>query len=60
MFGTDFSYEDFAHFQGMATDSNMTRLPDQDMQGHPSFVVETIPVSDGSKYSRILSLALPV
>lgn len=55
MFGTDFSYEDFAHFQGIAADSNMTRLADQDLQGHPAYVLETIPASDGSKYSKILS-----
>jgi len=55
MFGTDFSYEDFAHFQGMATDSNTSRLADQDMQGHPTYVLETVPASDGSKYSKILS-----
>jgi Outer membrane lipoprotein-sorting protein len=55
MFGTDFSYEDFAHFQGLATDSNMKRLADQDLQGHATYVVETLPGSKGSKYSRILS-----
>lgn len=55
MFGTDFSYEDFAYFQGMATDSKVTRLEDQDIDGRGHYVVEILPGSSGSKYSKVMS-----
>ena len=55
MFGTDFSYEDFAFFQGVATDSKITRLPDEDFEGAGNYVVEALPGGAGSKYSRIVS-----
>ena len=35
MFGTDFSYEDFAHFYGTDTDVNVVRLEDQELDGRP-------------------------
>lgn len=54
MFGTDFSYEDFAYFQGMATDSKVTRLDDQDIDGRGNYVVEILPGSAGSKYSKVM------
>jgi len=55
MFGTDFSYEDFAYFQGMATDSRVTRLADQDIDGRGNYVVEILPASEGTKYSKVVS-----
>jgi hypothetical protein len=55
MFGTDFSYEDFAYFQGVATGSKTTRLEDQAVEGATNYVLETVPTTDGSKYSRVVS-----
>lgn len=55
LFGTDFSYEDFAYFQGLANTSKMTRLDDQDMDGVTHYVLELIPSAEGSKYSRLVS-----
>ena len=55
MFGTDFSYEDFAYFQGLATENKTTRLADQTLEGMQNFVLETVPSGEGSKYSRIVS-----
>ncbi len=55
MFGTDFSYEDFAHFQGMAEQNSVKRLEDQTIDGARQIVLEALPVGEGSKYSKILS-----
>jgi Outer membrane lipoprotein-sorting protein len=55
MFGTDFSYEDFAYFQGVAAGSKITRLADEELAGAANYVLEALPGADGSKYSRIVS-----
>ncbi len=55
MFGTDFSYEDFAYFQGVAGGSKITRLADENVEGATNYVLEALPGADGSKYSRIVS-----
>ena len=57
LFGTDFSYEDFQHFQNVAESSGSVRQPDDDLEGRPVYVVEQIPGPDsGSAYSRVVSL----
>lgn len=55
MFGTDFSYEDFTSFQGVALSGTTTRIDDQDVDGMTAYVFETIPSDVSSKYSRLLS-----
>ena len=55
MLGTDFSYEDFAHFQGIALASEVKRIDDQDLDGRAAFVLETTPLDENSAYQRILT-----
>jgi hypothetical protein len=53
LLGTDFSYEDFAHFQQIARSGRITRVQDEDLDGHASYVLETAPDEETSAYSRI-------
>lgn len=59
MFGTDFSYEDFAHFYGTDPDVNVARLDDEEWEGHKVVVVQSTPKDPeitfdrGSIYTRI-------
>jgi hypothetical protein len=56
MFGTDFSYEDFERFQGLATDAEAKRLPDDEVEGRKVFVLEGRPSrGEESAYERIVS-----
>jgi hypothetical protein len=55
MFGTDFSYEDFSHFQGMTTEGSLKRLDNEQVDGVENLVVEVLPGSEGTKYSRIVT-----
>jgi len=55
MFGTDFSYEDFTSFQGVALSGITTRIDDQDVDGVGAYKFETIPTDVSSKYSRLLT-----
>jgi hypothetical protein len=56
MFGTDFSYEDFERFQGLAADGDAKRLPDEEVEGRKVFVVEGRPSrGEESAYERIVS-----
>jgi outer membrane lipoprotein-sorting protein len=55
MLGTDFSYEDFAHFQGIASASEVKRLDDAEIDGRPVYVLETTPLDETSAYQRILT-----
>jgi hypothetical protein len=55
MMGTDFSYEEFSHFQKAAADSETKRTEDQTVAGEPAYVLETISGGEGSAYSRILT-----
>lgn len=55
MFGTDFSYEDFSHFQGMSTEGAMKRLENEQVDGVENMVVEVNPGSEGTRYSRIVT-----
>ena len=61
MFGTDFSYEDFAHFYGTDPDVNVVRLEDEEWEGHQVVVVQSTPKDPeaafdrGSLYTRIVT-----
>jgi len=56
MFGTDFSYEDFERFQGLAADGETKRLPDAEVEGRKVFVLEGRPSrAEESAYERIVS-----
>jgi outer membrane lipoprotein-sorting protein len=54
--GTDFSYEDFERLQGMASDTELERREDDDLDGRPVFVVEARPArGDDSEYEKVVS-----
>jgi hypothetical protein len=54
--GTDLSYEDFQRLQGLEEEGRATRLPDETLDGRPTYVVEVKPGNgDGSSYDRIRS-----
>lgn len=61
MLGTDFSYEDFAHFYGTDSDLNVVRLDDEQWQGRTVVVLQSTPKDPeaaydrGSSYSRIVA-----
>jgi Outer membrane lipoprotein-sorting protein len=55
MMGTDFSYEEFSHFQKTAAESDTRRIEDQTVGGSPAYVLETLPGGGDSAYSRILT-----
>lgn len=55
MMGTDFSYEEFSHFQRSAAESETKRIEDRTLDGTTTYVLETTPASDDSPYQRILT-----
>ena len=56
MFGTDFTYEDFERFQGLTEDGETKRLPDGEVEGRATFVLEGRPArGDQSAYERVVS-----
>ncbi|MGR9089301.1 MAG: outer membrane lipoprotein-sorting protein [Gammaproteobacteria bacterium] len=55
MMGTDFSYEEFSHFQRSAAESETKRIDDQTLDGVAAYVLETTPAGNDSPYSRILT-----
>jgi len=55
MMGTDFSYEEFSHFQRSAAESETKRIEDQTLDGATTYVLETKPGSADSPYTRILT-----
>jgi len=57
MMGTDFTYEDFGRLQGMISNLETERLPDEQFADRTVFVTQSRPVPDtGSDYERIRSL----
>ncbi len=55
LFGTDFSYEDFARWQGLNQPGASRRLPDAVESGQPVWVVETKPENkQESSYERVV------
>jgi hypothetical protein len=56
LWGTDFSYEDIKQVQGITGSGARERLPDSDVSGRPTWVVEHRPEgSDASSYTRIVA-----
>jgi outer membrane lipoprotein-sorting protein len=56
MFGTDFSYEDFERLQGLTEDGDTRRLPDGEVEGRATFVLEGRPArGEDSAYERVVS-----
>lgn len=54
--GTDFSFEDFERLQGLAEDSNRKRMPDQELDGRPVYVIEGTPSrGEDSSYEFVRS-----
>lgn len=52
MFGTDFSYDDFAHFYGTDADVNVVRLEDVELDGKTHIVLQTTAKDQGAAYDR--------
>ena len=60
LWGTDFSYEDIKQVQGIAGSGSRERLPDADVSGRPTWVIEHRPDdSQESSYSRIVAYVDP-
>lgn len=55
MMGTDFSYEEFSHFQRSAAESETKRIEDSTVDGVATYVLETTPAGTDSPYRRILT-----
>ena len=55
MMGTDFSYEEFSHFQNTAPDARTKRVDDQTVNDILTYVFETTPSSEDPVYSRIMT-----
>jgi hypothetical protein len=55
MFGTGFSYEDFAQFQRIASDHNLRYLDDEELENRANYVIETSPTGAASEYKRIVT-----
>jgi hypothetical protein len=51
LFGTDFTYEEFQHIYGMVEEQDSTRLPDEEIEGRPVYVMDGTPAEDSS-YTR--------
>jgi hypothetical protein len=54
LWGTDFSYADLKHLQGVMIDGATTRLSDRTLAGRKNFVLAITPQSDGG-YSKVVS-----
>ncbi|MEM7543157.1 MAG: outer membrane lipoprotein-sorting protein [Pseudomonadota bacterium] len=52
MLGTDFSYEDFAHFYGTNADVNIQRLADEQWEGRETFVIQSKPSDPDAAFDR--------
>lgn len=56
VFGSDFSYEDMQRLYNVSTTGQSTRLPDVEIGGRKTYVIETLPNSeDDSAYRKTLS-----
>jgi outer membrane lipoprotein-sorting protein len=56
IYGTDFSFEDFARLQGVGVEQSLTRLPDASLDGRPVYVIEArAPEISESAYRRGVS-----
>lgn len=55
MLGTDFSYEDYAHVQGLLKNGQVRRLPDERLHDRETYVAEYMPATPRSAYSRVVT-----
>lgn len=56
IYGTDFSFEDFARLQGVGVEQSLVRLPDDTLDGRPVYVIEArAPEISESAYRRGVS-----
>ena len=55
MVGTDFSYEEFSHFQNTASEAQTKRAEDQTLNDIATYVFETTSTAADPQYSRILT-----
>ncbi len=55
MFGSGFSYEDFALVQGMVASRAVRRLDDEHRDERVVYVIETSPAAATSQYARVVS-----
>ena len=51
--GTDFSYEDFEHIEEIIYTGDVMRMPDAEIDGHLSYVIEREPDNASSQYSLV-------
>lgn len=56
LFGTDLSYEDLTHVQGLAPSARIEKLPDETIDGRPAHVLRALPGPDASaSYAEVRS-----
>lgn len=56
IYGTDFSFEDFARLQGVGLQQSLVRKPDESLDGRPAYVIEArVPEASASAYRRGVS-----
>ena len=55
MMGTDFSYEDFQRLQGLLTNLDSKRMPDETVAERPAYLTESTPSDPSSEYSLVRS-----
>ncbi len=56
IYGTDFSFEDFARLQGVGIEQALVRRPDETLDGRPVYVIEAqVPEASASAYRRGVS-----
>ena len=51
--GTDFTYEDFAHFYRVDEREKVKRVDDGNVDGHPAYILETIKQDDNASYDVV-------
>jgi hypothetical protein len=54
LFGTDLSYEDIAHVQGIGASARIEKLPDEAVDGRTAHVLRALP-APGSAYAEVRS-----
>ena len=56
LFGTDLSYEDLTHVQGIAPSARIEKLSDETLEGRPAHVLRALPGPDASaSYAEVRS-----
>jgi hypothetical protein len=55
LFGTDLSYEDLTHLQGVAGSARIEKLPDEVLEGRPAHVLRALPAPGAGSYAEVRS-----